>query len=172
MHRQCQFQVGEKSRKTSNFRPYSFTISEYCSAKSTELDRRDGYKNTCSLIFERLFSKSKPPAEQPHGARVAAIKTIGNGKEGIVSAFRRGASALPPLRYSGNDGAALAAGCLAAEDDGAAAGEGTGAAAIASIGPAGEGAAAGDTSASDSALADGDAPAAGDGTAGAAAEVA
>ena len=103
---------------------------------------------------------------------MAAIKTIGNGEEGIVSAFRRGAFALPPPRYSGNDGAALAAGCLAAEADGAAAGEGTGAAAIASIRPAGEGTAAGDISASDSTLADCGAPAAGDGTAAAAAEVA
>src|SRR6202030_1059120 len=110
MHRQCQLQVGEKSRKISNLRSYSSTIAEPCSAKSTELDRRDGYKNTCSLIFERLFSESAPSARAGHNARAAEIKTIGNGEEGIVSAFRRGASALPPPRYSGNDAAALAAG--------------------------------------------------------------
>jgi hypothetical protein len=64
MHRQCQFQVSEKSRKIINLRPYSSRIAEPCPAKSTELNRRDGYKEYCSLIFERLFSKSRPPAEQ------------------------------------------------------------------------------------------------------------
>ena len=165
---------GEKSRKTRIFAAeFVHNLRTYCSAKSTESDSRVTVTRIPVHVSSSGYSQNLSRQQTAHGA------TGGSDQDNRKTEKRESSAHFGAVRPHSHRCAILATtaprwqqvawrrrtmelrqGREQAQPQ------------FASIGPAGEGAAAGDTSASDSALADGDAPAAGDGTAGAAAEVA